>query len=109
MKKGNTREGLTHEKRYPRRRDYPKKLYIGSAIYTVKFRKFRERGLYGKTNPESKTIYLNSNLSPSELYATFIHEILHALLEFEHGFVRRHRDIYRLESILVEFLVSNFL
>lgn len=91
-----------------KRRDYPKTLHIGSEIYRVKFvRKFKDSQTVGECDPEAKEIRILCGLGPEETLKTFIHELCHAVVEFEHEIEIKHKLIYALEEPIFRFLRDN--
>jgi hypothetical protein len=91
-----------------KRRDYPKELHIGDAIYKVKFVRKLEKGTVGLCDPSEYEIKILCGQSPEETFKTFIHEVLHALLEFENDMEIKHKMIYDLEKPLYQLLRDNW-
>lgn len=93
-----------------KRKDYPKTLHIGSEIYRVKFvRKFDDPSVVGECDPEEKEIRILCKQSSEDTLKTFIHELCHAVLEFEHDIEIKHKLIYALEEPIFRFLRDNVL
>jgi hypothetical protein len=91
-----------------RRKDYPKTLNIGDEVYTVKFvRKFKDRRTVGECDSSAKEIRIKTGQGPSETLKTFLHEVMHALFEFEHDVNIPHKLIYKLEAPISQFLRDN--
>lgn len=92
-----------------KRKDYPKQLHIGTEIYRIKFvRTFKEKDTLGECDPEAKEIRILCGQKPEDTLATLIHEVCHALLEFEHDIEIKHKLIYALEKPILQFLRDNF-
>ena len=93
----------------PAIRDYPKSLKVGDETYAIKFvRKFKDSETVGECDPESRTIFLKLGEGREETFKTLIHELMHALLEFEGDLDVKHRFIYKAESLIYQFLCDNF-
>ncbi len=94
----------------PKKRDYPKTLRLGDEVYKVKFvRKFKGCGkTLGECDPEKKEIRIRYGQTPEETFKTFLHEVCHGLIEFEHDIEIKHRMIYKLEIALYQFFIDNF-
>lgn len=93
-------------KMLPPNSQYPKKIYISSEVYRVKFVKGLDK--FGDSDPAKKLIRIKDGMSRRETFMTFIHEILHALT-FEHDFDLKHKQVYALEKSLFELWADNFL
>lgn len=93
-----------------KRSHYPKELHIGSEIYRVRFvRQFKEPDTIGECDPEAKEIRIKCGLGPEETLKTLIHEVCHALLEFEHEVEIKHKLIYAIEKPVYQFIRDNVL
>ena len=93
----------------PNRRNYPKKLYVGDSFYRIKFCKFTDKSLCGLCDPTKKTISISKDLSPVVTLQTFLHELFHALLQFEMGkSIATHAQIYEMEKRFASFLIDNW-
>jgi hypothetical protein len=79
---------------------------VFGETYRIKFKKGMK--CLGLTDAGDKTITMRSDMSPRELFATFIHELLHAM-QFEHGIKIKHKSIYKYEKAIVDLLLDNFL
>lgn len=92
-----------------KRHQYPKTLHIGSEIYKVKFvRKFKDKSTLAECDPGDMEIRILCGQTPEETFMCFIHEILHALVEFENDIEIKHNLIYSLEKPIYQFLRDNF-
>lgn len=93
----------------PKKKNYPKKLFIGGDEYKVQFvKRFKESNTMGYTDAGLKVIRLSEKLTPEEMFKTFIHEVLHAI-EFSHPVEIKHRTIYELSDALYDFFECNFI
>ena len=93
-----------------KRRDYPKELIIGDVVYKIKFvRKFDHPDTVGECDPCDKEIRILQGQSPKETLLCLIHEVCHALIEFEHDIDIKHKLIYKLEKPIYKFIRDNFL
>lgn len=93
-----------------RRKDYPKTLQIGDQIYTIRFvRKFKDKDTVGECDPCDKEIRILQGQSPKQTLICLIHEVCHALIEFEHDIEIKHKLIYALEKPIYQFLIDNLL
>lgn len=90
----------------PRQSQYPRKIYYTNECYKVIFKK--KLDCYGITDPQTKTITIKDGLSARQLLSTFIHELAH-VVEFERPLKIKHKDVYKLETAIVELLLDNFL
>jgi len=92
-----------------KRKDYPKELHIGTEIYKVKFvRKFKDPNTLGECDPSAKEIRILCKQTPENTLKTFIHELCHAIIEFEHDIEIKHQLIYRLETPIFRFIRDNY-
>lgn len=93
-----------------RRKDYPKELLIGSQVYKIKFvRKFKDKEQVGECDPETKEIKIKCGLGSKDTLKTFIHELCHAIFEFENDIELKHKLIYKFEEPIYQFILDNFL
>jgi hypothetical protein len=90
----------------PLQKAYPRKIYFSNTIYRIIYKKDIEH--FGETDPVRKTITIKDGLSPRQLLATLVHELLH-VIEFEHPVKVKHKTVYKLEQAIVEILLDNFL
>jgi hypothetical protein len=92
----------------PQIRKYPREVRVKDETYQVKFvRKIKgERSTLGECDPESRTIRIKLGQSLAETFATFIHEVLHAI-EFEYEIKISHRAIYLYEKGIADLLLAN--
>ncbi len=91
-------------------KDYPKTLTLGGEIYTIRFVKCigKDKETYGQCDPEKLEILIRRGLGREETFKTFIHEIIHGLVEFESDIELKHKHVYKLETAIYEFLFQNF-
>ncbi len=93
-----------------KRKDYPKELHIGDEVYRVRFtRKMEDPTHLGECDPSSKEIRILPGQSREDTLKTFIHEVCHALLQFENNTGVEHKTIYKLEEPIYRFFLDNFL
>lgn len=92
--------------RLPIQKMYPKEIQFCAETYKIIFKKGLD--CYGETDPGAKTIKIKDGLSPRNLFATFVHEIIH-VIELELPFRIKHKDVYKLEKAIVELFLDNFL
>jgi len=93
-----------------KRKDYPKELLIGDQVYKIKFvRKFADEQTVGECDPSSLEIRILCGQGSKDTLKTFIHEVCHALIEFEHDIEIKHKMIYALEEPIFKFFCDNFL
>lgn len=91
--------------KFPSQKEYPKKIYIKSEIYTIVFtNKITD---YGDCDSVKRRIRIRKGMSKRETFSTFVHEVLHAFA-FEGGFRLRHKLLYKLERAIVELIWDNF-
>lgn len=60
----------------------------------------------GLCDPNTRHLYIKSDLSKTEEIKTYIHEMLHAL-EAEWDIKIPHESVYRLEEAIYKFLTLN--
>lgn len=89
----------------PEQRKYPKKIYFGKEVYTIKF--VKKLDCFGDTDSVKKLIRIKKGISKRETFQTFIHELLH-VIEFEAPIKIKHSMIYELEKAIFELLFDNF-
>jgi len=91
----------------PKPKDYPKLITVGKSIYHVVLMDKLKEGDLGGCDDGNKVILLSRAQNDSELFASFFHELLHAI-EKEYrlpiGHARIRRMEYDLASILKLFL-----
>lgn len=92
-----------------KRSQYPKQLHIGSEIYTVKFVRKLDANVVGECDPEAKEIRILCGQGPEKTLKTFIHELCHAVFEFEHDLEVKHKFIYAMEEPIFRLIRDNFL
>lgn len=93
----------------PRLKDYPKTIKLGDEVYTLRFvRKFEDRDQVGECDAENKEIILKLGEGREETFKTYIHEIIHGLIEFEGDVELKHRLVYKVENFIYQFFVDNF-
>lgn len=93
-----------------KRKEYPKNILIGDSIYRIKFvRKFKEPDVLGECDPSDLEIRIKCGLGIEETFKTFLHECLHAILEFESEdkIKPTHKQIYVMEELFYTFLRDN--
>ncbi len=64
--------------------------------------------VFAKTQNKLKQILISDNLSEILVLESFIHEIRHALLEFEHDLTVSHRYLHKTDRPLAAFIAENF-
>ncbi len=89
----------------PRKRDYPKVIYLRDDVYRVVFVKNLKP--IGQTDATKKVIRIRAGLSRNETFRTFIHELLH-VLEFSWPLKIKHKTVYKLEKALFQLFIDNF-
>lgn len=94
--------------RIPKKSQYPTKIKVNKAIYTVVFVDNIEGGLstLGLCDPNTKVIFIRNKLKPKDTLKVFIHEVLHAL-EFEFELKIEHNLIYNLMDPLFLLFYDN--
>ncbi len=92
-----------------KRSQYPKTLHIGNEVYTVKFVRKLSKDTVGECDPCDKEIRILCGQGPEDTLKTFIHEVCHAVIQFEHDIEVSHKLIYALETPIFRFLRDNFL
>ncbi len=93
----------------PEEKDYPKELLIGNETYKIRFVKvIRGHGpnVVGLCDDGRKLITLKRGQGKKELFSTFAHELCHAF-EAEYGIKINHKEIYKLETAVVELFIKN--
>lgn len=93
----------------PKSYQYPKSVLVGDCTYKVRFSRLidRDKECVGLCNFDTKTITIKKGQSDVERFKTFVHEVLHAI-EMEHKIAIKHKEVYKLEQCIVEFLLVNF-
>ncbi len=92
--------------RFPRVNQYPREVSVAGETYKVRFKKYLGKDTCGLCDASTKTISIKTGLEPKDRFATFLHELIHAI-EFEHELPIKHKLVYGLEIAIVEFLVAN--
>lgn len=92
-----------------KRKDYPKEFHIGSEVYRLKFVRKLPKNTVGECDPSDKEIRVLCGLGPDETLKCVIHELCHAIFEFEHDVCIKHKMIYDFEEPLFRFIRDNFL
>ena len=95
----------------PNKRNIPRNICIKDNIWTVVFKnKIIEHNIEcdGLCDPSTYTIYIRTKQSKTETFATFLHELFHAI-EFEYDFQMKHSHIYKLEYAMVNLIKDNFM
>ncbi len=93
-----------------RRKHYPKSLYIGDVTYRIRFvRSFKDETTLGECDPSEHEIRIKQGMGREETLKTLLHELLHAIFEFEGGVTIPHKLIERMEGPLYNFLRDNYL
>jgi hypothetical protein len=96
-----------------KKRLYPSKLKINGVSYDLVLSRALDptdppdEQTRGYCETQDKQIFLDETLSEKELFSTFWHEVLHALVE-EHGIKLKHKTVYALEGPIAEFIKDNF-
>lgn len=90
-----------------RRKDYPREFHIGDEIYRLKFVRKLPKDTVGECDPSSKEIRILVGQGKNETFKTVIHEIMHALFEFENDIEIKHMFIYKAEEVIFQFLRDN--
>jgi hypothetical protein len=94
------------------KRNFPKALDIGDAIYRVKFVRYQDEDVektglvHGMSDPSNHTIYLTLGQSPRERFKSLVHEVLECMKE-EFGLRLPHYVIEELEEPITRFLEDN--
>lgn len=90
------------------KRQYPGTLLIKGEEWRIAFvDRIEGKETVGMCDPSNRIIYIANGQSKEEMFATFIHECLHAL-EMEHDIKISHKAIYALEKAVFQFLTENF-
>lgn len=91
------------------RSQYPKSLIIGEEEYQIRFVKTVSKSemTAGECDPGDKILRIKIGQSSPEIFATFIHEVLHAF-ETEHDIKLSHKVVYQLERAITDLLLQNF-
>lgn len=92
--------------RIPKISDYPKHVYLRSAVYKVRF--VKNLKVLGETDAAKCEIRIRKGMSRNETFRTWIHEMLH-FFEFEFPLNIKHKTVYKLEKAIFAFLMDNFL
>lgn len=103
---------------FPPIRDYPREWFIEGDLWHLKFSsKLSKQGIDGLTDPSNYTVTISYGMSKANTFATFIHEMLHAM-EFSYGYELPYKDsfsyedfhwhIYKLEHHFTWFIKENF-
>lgn len=66
-----------------------------------------ENFVYGECRHDSKQIVLNKNQPPSELFSTFIHELMHAISFETKDMNLTEKQVMKLERALLRVLKLN--
>jgi hypothetical protein len=86
----------------------PKRLRVGDADYNVVVMSgLGDDGTAGYCEDKVKLIALDENQPETEMFATLLHEALHAI-EKEYGFKMKHKKVHALEAALAQVLLDNF-
>lgn len=85
--------------------DYPPLLRVGKEQYRVCFAKKLKNDDAGYCDGDMKLIVISRDQDESEMFATAIHEALHAF-EFEYGINLGHPAIRKLEWFLSELFTQ---
>lgn len=94
----------------PKKSEYMKSIDVNDQTYEIKIVKQvpkNKKDVLGLCDWENKVIYINGRQSAKGLFRTLVHEVLHAF-EFEYNLKLKHKHIYVLERIIVDFLLDNF-
>lgn len=87
---------------------YPTKLRIGDRVYKIRMVKCirKDVNTLGLFDPARIEILIKSGQSSDETLKTLLHEIFHGF-EYEYEVTVKHKDIYKLEEALFDFLSAN--
>ena len=94
-----------------KRKDYPKTFRIGTEDYRIKFvRKFDkgEEDHLADCDPVKHLIRIRVGQTDEMNFRCLIHELLHAIGEFEHDTKIPHKLIHALETPFYQFIRENF-
>ena len=97
-------------------KEYPKTLKIGDKTYRLRFVKSIRRcklpvgkgATVGLHDPNRLEILVKSGMSVDDTLKTIIHETIHAI-ETEYDIKISHRDVYKFEEAIFDFLCANTL
>ncbi len=92
-----------------KRGSYPKTLVIGSEVYTVKFVRKLSKNTVGECDPSEREIRILCGQTREDTLKTFIHEVCHAVFDFESDVKLKHKLIYAMENPIYAFIKDNFL
>lgn len=85
----------------------PKKIKVGAHCYTIKITKVRDvakgSSTWGRTTFAGCNVFLDSELAPSKLEETFIHEILHICFD-QAGIVKDEKEEEQLVNAIANQL-----
>lgn len=97
----------------------PRKLKVGPVIYTVYFTgrdsvlyhrhlKEHETHFYGITDNLNQSIIIDGSMEPSQIFATLIHEAVHAMINvFGIEKMDEEQVVTHFSSVLADFLLNN--
>ena len=90
---------------FPKPSEYPKEVRVLLNKYKLIF----ERSMHvdGECDTQNKEIFIDPLQAPRDMFATLIHEVLHAM-EVEHKIKLKHSVVYKLEAAILLFLEDNF-
>ncbi len=93
--------------RFPSRAEYKDYYFIKGKEWRIEFCKFISKGDIGECDEHDRVIRIKTGLDKQELFSTFVHEFLHAVV-FEYKIKGiTHKAIYTFERALVNFLIDN--
>lgn len=90
----------------------PEKVKIGGYIYTVEFVDVvsKEKNLMGEIDYNNQVIRIDKSYSRQTQEATFIHELIHGILNFlgEHEVQENERMIDGIANTIYQIIKDNF-
>jgi len=96
--------------RLPPLRKYPKELHVNEETYSVRFVDKipgEKLDVHGICDSGKHEILIRKDLTKSQTFRVFIHEVLHAL-EFEYEIKIEHKTVHQLEKAIGDLFIANF-
>lgn len=97
----------------PLLKDYKETYVINNNEWSLVFKKRIRGNLFGLCDPNQRTILISirhpmlaRDMQLSEIYSTFLHEIMHAW-EFEYNITLGEAVVTRLELAWLDFILAN--